>query len=197
LDRGDASTHVDLRHTIDRLARQQDREDRLGADGARRVLQSSGRSGLVAERPEASEEAGRSDETYGATVHETGPGKPAESDAPRARNSGMDPVRELHTGQRRVNSRINQAGHTEAPEPARSTSQKPSCIRRGVHTRTLASRRIADFWGARAGTRWLPQLTSRAWPIDHLLGRDITASRPEAENTSRRRHRREVRRSGE
>lgn len=43
------------------------------------------------------------------------------SDAPRARKSGMDPVRELHTGQRRVNSRINQAGHTEAPEPARPT----------------------------------------------------------------------------
>lgn len=29
------------------------------------------------------------------------------SDAPRARKSDVDPVRELHTGQRRVNSRIN------------------------------------------------------------------------------------------
>ena len=29
------------------------------------------------------------------------------SEAPRARNSGVDPVRELHNGQRRVKSRIN------------------------------------------------------------------------------------------
>ena len=36
-----------------------------------------------------------------------------------------------------VNGRINQAGHTEAPEPARYSSRKTSCIQRGVHTRTL------------------------------------------------------------
>ena len=37
----------------------------------------------------------------------------------------MDPVREFHTGQRRVNGRIKQAGHTEAPEPAHQLLEKP------------------------------------------------------------------------
>jgi hypothetical protein len=58
-----------------------------------------------------------------------------------------------------------QAGHTEAPEPPRVSSQKTSCIRRGVHTRSFVqeahfgSRRLSDrssaiviWWSPKGGT---------------------------------------------
>jgi hypothetical protein len=47
----------------------------------------------------------------------------------------MDPVRELHTGQRRVKGRTNRPD-TRKHLNLRTNPRKTSCIRRGVHTRT-------------------------------------------------------------
>jgi len=58
----------------DRGAGQQAGEDGLGADGARRVIQGSGRGGLGRRQPEAVQEVGRS--TRGMAQRWAGPGKP-------------------------------------------------------------------------------------------------------------------------
>ena len=82
----------------DRRRGQQDRTNRLGADGARRVLQSSSCGGLSPPEQEASEEA-KVNERYGATVRRRGRENQGNVHAPRARESGVDPIRDLHTGQ--------------------------------------------------------------------------------------------------
>jgi transposase len=119
-------------------AGQQDGEDRLGADGARRVLQSSGRGGVTAS-VRGRREAGRSDGRYGATVRD-GIGKTSECPGASSAQKAVwtrSAISIQASGSERPHQ---QAGHTEAPEPARSDLSKTSCIRRGVHTRTFASR---------------------------------------------------------
>ncbi len=53
------------------------------------------------------------------------------------RESELDPAREFHTGQRRVNGRINRPDTRKHPDYTPSQSEDSSCIRRGVHTRTF------------------------------------------------------------
>ena len=74
---------------------QQDRPNRLGADGQRRRLSSSGRGGLRPVAPARASRRRRSEGTYGATVGETGSGKPELSTALQARSGDLDPIREL------------------------------------------------------------------------------------------------------
>ena len=69
---------------------------------------------------------------------EDGVGKTSENvRAPRARLSGLDPIRDLHTGQRRVNSRINRPDTRKHLNRQRQKSRKTTCFDRGVHTRTF------------------------------------------------------------
>ena len=108
-------------------AGQQDSQDRLGADGARRILQSSDRGGRVATaKVRDVEEAGRSNREVWRNGQRDGAGKTSENvRAPRARHSGMDPARELHTGQRPGERPHQQAGHTAAPDPLAQPLEKP------------------------------------------------------------------------
>lgn len=65
------------------------------------------------------------------------------SDAPRARNSDVDPVRELRTGQRRVNSRINRPD-TRKNLNLSALPSKNRLLLKGVHTRTLLNSHKPD-----------------------------------------------------
>src|SRR5665213_4225873 len=75
--------------------------------------------------PEAVREAGRSDERYGATVRD-GIGKTREM-SKRLERAKAGWTRSAISIQASglVNGRIKQAGHTEAPEPARPTLETP------------------------------------------------------------------------
>src|ERR1700761_7135561 len=57
---------------------------------------------------------------YGATVDETGSGKPEMSEAPRARETDLDLILELHTGQRPVTAASTGRTHgsTSTTRPA-------------------------------------------------------------------------------
>lgn len=61
------------------------------------------------------------------------------SEAPRARNCGVDPVRELHNGQRRVKSRIN----------------RPD-TRKHLDYAALPSKNLLAFEGASTHGSWVP-----------------------------------------
>lgn len=105
-------------HAGDGGAGQQDGEDRLGADGARRLVQSSGRGGVSHRGLRSS--GRREGQTRGmAQRSETGSGKPDNVLALRARRERYGPDPRSPYRPAAVNGRIKQAGHTEAPEPAR------------------------------------------------------------------------------
>ena len=95
----------------DRGAGEQDGEDRLGADGVRRVLQSSGHGGIGCRRSEAVEEVGRS--TGGMAQRSTRRVRKTRIMATRLERAKLelDPVRELHTGQQHVKGRIRGRTH--------------------------------------------------------------------------------------
>ena len=71
----------------------------------------------------------------------TRPEKPGMSYAPQARQTDLDPALELHTGQRRVNSRTDRPDTRKHLDYMHHSVQDSSCIRRGVHTRTLTGHR--------------------------------------------------------
>src|SRR5262252_8977577 len=101
----------------------------------------AGSTGFRLRRPKphrswAGGEVGRSTGGYGATVDETGSGKPAMSEAPRARHSDLDLALELHTGQRGANCRVSRPDTRKHLDYAHYPSQDSSCFHRGVHTRT-------------------------------------------------------------
>jgi len=58
------------------------------------------------------------------------------SEAPRARESDVDLSRELHTGQRRANGRINRPDTRKHLDYPHHPFRDSSCILGGVHTRT-------------------------------------------------------------
>jgi len=124
-------------HAGHRGAGQQDGEDRLGADGARRILQSSGRGGVTPTRSEAVR--GREGQTRRmAQWSEDGVGKTREMSERLERAIAVwtrSAISIQASGH--VTGRIKQAGHTEAPEPAHQRFSKNLLLKPGVHTRTF------------------------------------------------------------
>lgn len=77
---------------------------------------------------------GRSSGGYGATVDETGSGKPVHGRAPRAREIVMDPIRELPYGPAACDCAASEAGYMSAPDHALRSFEDSSCTGGGVHT---------------------------------------------------------------
>ena len=75
------------------------------------------------------------------------------SDAPRARNCGMDPVRELHTGQRRVNGRINRPD-TRKHLNLRALPSETLLHPEGRPHTDIGSDRPVDLSAPRSDTSW-------------------------------------------
>jgi hypothetical protein len=69
----------------------------------------------------------------GATVDETGSGKPERDDAPRARGFELDPIRELPSGPAACDAPL-QRPDTYPHATTRCTVSDSSCAEGGVHT---------------------------------------------------------------
>ena len=126
-------------HAGDGGAGQQDGEDRLGADGARRNLQSSGRGGVTTVAARGGQ-GGKEGQRRGmAQRSEDGVGKTSEKSKRLERAKAVwtrSAISIQASGH--VNGRIRRPGTRKHRNPRTTTSRKTSCIRRGVHTRTLA-----------------------------------------------------------